>query len=189
MREIDARIRNGQIPPEARSRIEKLLNEIDDILSDCPSGPKRTDDTIFIWCDGACSGNPGPGGWGTILQADGECFEFSGSNADTTNNIMELTGALEGIKRTPRRSRIVLISDSRYLVNGMKSWMRNWKKNSWKKADGSAVANRDIWMELDRESQYRDITWEWTKGHSNHPQNDRCDELARQAIKEFSDCP
>ena len=183
MREIAARIRDSEIPAGGRNRIKGLLDEIGDILSNSTNGQRQTDDTIFIWSDGACSGNPGPGGWGTIIQIQGKRFELSGSSPETTNNIMELTGALEGIKRTPRDSKIVLASDSRYLINGMQSWIHGWKRRGWKKADGSPVLNREIWIELNQESGCRNITWEWIKGHAGHGPNDRCDALARQAIK------
>ncbi|MBU2514438.1 ribonuclease HI [bacterium] len=137
---------------------------------------------IRIWSDGACTGNPGPGGWGTIIIVDGNIQELSGRSQRTTNNIMEMTGALEGIKRTPEGSSIILTSDSQYLVKGMTQWLKNWKKKGWKKADGNEVLNRDLWMKLDQESQKRNIQWIWIKGHAGHPENERCDELARKAI-------
>ncbi len=137
---------------------------------------------IEIWSDGACTGNPGPGGWGTIISINGNIKELSGRLQRTTNNIMEMTGALEGIKRTPEGSSITLISDSQYLVKGMTQWLKNWKKKGWKKADGKDVLNRELWMQLDREAQKRNIRWIWVKGHAGHPENERCDELARKAI-------
>lgn len=143
---------------------------------------KPTQDIIYIWSDGACSGNPGPGGWGTIIEMDGRLMELSGGSRKTTNNIMEMLGALEGIKRTPPGSSIVLTSDSQYVVKGMTQWIHGWKKKGWKKADGKAVLNKDIWLELDEESAQRSIDWKWIKGHAGHPENERCDELAREAI-------
>ncbi|MCG8339136.1 MAG: ribonuclease HI [Proteobacteria bacterium] len=143
---------------------------------------KPTQDIIYIWSDGACSGNPGPGGWGTIIEMDGQLMELSGGSRKTTNNIMEMLGALEGIKRTPPGSSIVLTSDSQYLVKGMTQWIHGWKKKGWKKADGKAVLNKDIWLELDEEASKRTIDWKWIKGHAGHPENERCDELAREAI-------
>ena len=143
---------------------------------------KSTQDIIYIWSDGACSGNPGPGGWGTIIEMDGQLMELSGGSRKTTNNIMEMLGALEGIKRTPPGSSIVLTSDSQYVVKGMTQWIHGWKKKGWKKADGKAVLNKDIWLELDEEASKRTIDWKWIKGHAGHPENERCDELAREAI-------
>lgn len=143
---------------------------------------KPTQDIIYIWSDGACSGNPGPGGWGTIIEMDGRLMELSGGSRKTTNNIMEMLGALEGIKRTPPGSSIVLTSDSQYVVKGMTQWIHGWKKKGWKKADGKAVLNKDIWLELDEEASKRTIDWKWIKGHAGHPENERCDELAREAI-------
>lgn len=184
IRNIAERIKSKDIPSGERNRIQSLLNEVNVILANCANAYIQAEDTICIWSDGACSGNPGPGGWGAIVQIREDYFELSGFSPETTNNIMELTGALEGIKRTPYGSKIALASDSRYLVNGMRSWVHGWKKRGWKKADGSPVLNREIWMELDRESSHREIGWEWIKGHSGHWQNDRCDELARKAIAE-----
>lgn len=138
--------------------------------------------TINIWSDGACSGNPGPGGWGTVILENEEYKELSGSLPKTTNNIMEMTGALEGIRQTPEGSSIVLTSDSQYLVKGMTEWIKGWKKRGWKKADGKNVLNKEIWLELDKETSLRTIKWKWVKGHAGHEQNERCDELARTAI-------
>jgi ribonuclease HI len=142
------------------------------------------DPTIRIWSDGACSGNPGPGGWGTIIFRNGTYQEYSGFQPKTTNNIMEMTGALEGIRHTPEGSQLVITTDSQYLVKGMTEWIRGWKKRKWKKADGKPVLNKSIWMALDAEAKLRDIQWQWIKGHNGHLQNERCDELAREAINE-----
>ena len=140
------------------------------------------DETIYIWSDGACSGNPGPGGWGTVIKTNDQYFELSGSKRHTTNNVMEMTGALEGLKKTKEGSSIVLTSDSQYLIKGMTLWIKNWKKRNWKKADGSEVANKEIWVKLDETASKRKIKWLWTKGHADDPMNEKCDELARNAI-------
>ena len=140
------------------------------------------DTIIRIWSDGACTGNPGPGGWGTIIEIGDQRFEYSGGSKRTTNNIMELTGALEGIKKTPEGSSIIVTSDSQYLIKGMTAWLKSWKAKAWKKADGKSVLNKDLWMELDAEAGKRSIEWEWIKGHAGHPENERCDQLARKAI-------
>lgn len=167
------------------NRLESALKAAADILK-----PRKTISTgnseIHIWSDGACSGNPGPGGWGTIVSYDDEYLELSGFSPKTTNNIMEMTGALEGIRRTPPGCRLVLTSDSQYLVKGMTQWIKGWKRKNWKKADGKPVLNKSIWMELDREAGLRDIQWKWIKGHAGHEENERCDELARYEITRAS---
>lgn len=176
--------------------IESLLNEPDSLSDSIKASidhhldsivqlikGSNTKTPILIWSDGACSGNPGPGGWGTIIQSGDIITELSGNASNTTNNIMELTGALEGIKRAPKGADVILTSDSQYLVKGMTEWISGWKRKNWKKADGKPVLNKALWIELDRESSSRSIQWEWIKGHAGHPQNERCDELARLAVK------
>jgi ribonuclease HI len=143
---------------------------------------KKPEQVIYIWSDGACSGNPGPGGWGTIVQVGDHIEELSGYSTKTTNNIMEMMGAINGLKITPVGANVILTSDSQYVVKGMNQWIKGWKKRNWKKADGKPVLNQEYWMTLDRLAGERSITWEWVKGHADHPQNERCDELARQAI-------
>ena len=144
----------------------------------------RPQQVIHIWSDGACSGNPGPGGWGTIVQVGDHIEELSGYSAKTTNNIMEMTGAIMGLKITPIGASIILTSDSQYVVKGMKEWIKGWKKRNWKKADGKPVKNKAFWIALDSLANERNIRWEWVKGHAEHPQNERCDELARNAISD-----
>lgn len=161
--------------------LEIILDQVLTKPLDSPSNMNGSD--FQIWSDGACTGNPGPGGWGTIVMADGVMSEFSGGSRKTTNNIMEMTGALEGIKMTPEGSNITLITDSQYLVKGMTLWLKNWKKKGWRKADGKEVLNKELWIELDSEASKRNIEWIWVKGHAGHPENERCDELARKAIK------
>ncbi len=161
--------------------LEAILNNIN-TQSIVKTPETSGDQPILIWSDGACTGNPGPGGWGTIVDIDDQRCEFSGGSLKTTNNIMEMTGVLEGIKRTPEGCSIVLTSDSQYLVKGMTTWLKGWKKKGWKKADGKEVKNKELWKKLDAESQKRDITWVWVKGHAGHQENERCDQLARKAI-------
>jgi ribonuclease HI len=143
---------------------------------------KNPEQMIYIWSDGACSGNPGPGGWGTIVQVGDHVEELAGFSAKTTNNIMEMMGAINGLKITPVGANVILTSDSQYVVKGMNQWIKGWKKRNWKKADGKQVLNQEYWITLDRLAAERNITWEWVKGHADHPQNERCDELARKAI-------
>lgn len=143
---------------------------------------KKPEQVIYIWSDGACSGNPGPGGWGTIVQVGDHIEELSGYSPKTTNNIMEMMGAIMGLKITPSSANVIVTSDSQYVVKGMNQWIKGWKKRNWKKADGKPVLNQEYWITLDRLAEERNVSWEWVKGHADHPQNERCDELARQAI-------
>jgi len=185
---IQSRLNNSDISTTVLSSIDTSLSKI--LLElEGKQVPKakskqvsKADGIIYIWSDGACSGNPGPGGWGTVIQQNDEYSELSGSKDKTTNNIMEMTGALEGIRKTLEGSSIVLTSDSQYLVKGMTEWIKGWKKRGWKKADGKSVLNKEIWLELDKEASQRTIKWKWVKGHAGHEQNERCDELAREAI-------
>ncbi|MGK0290862.1 MAG: ribonuclease HI [bacterium] len=136
-----------------------------------------------IWSDGACIGNPGPGGWGTIIEYAGQRTEISGYSPQSTNNIMEMTGALEGILKTPVGSKITVTSDSQYVVKGMNEWRKGWKRRNWKKSDGNTILNKEIWIRLDQEDLKRKVTWKWVKGHAGHAENERCDELAGLAIQ------
>jgi len=171
----------SDLPEASAAELETDLQTIFDQINPVKTAP-FVDPTIHIWSDGACSGNPGPGGWGTIIFENGTYREFSGFQLNTTNNIMEMTGALEGIRQTAEGSRLIITTDSQYLVKGMTKWLEGWKKKNWKKADGKPVLNKSIWMALDTESGLRDIEWQWVKGHNGHLQNERCDELAREAI-------
>lgn len=142
---------------------------------------------IEIFTDGACSGNPGKGGWGAVLIIDGKEEELSGGEMETTNNRMELSAALfalEAIKKhgIEEKSKISLTSDSQYLKNGISTWIMTWKKNGWKTANKKPVKNKDLWLALDTLNQYFTIEWKWVKGHAGHEYNERCDELARNAI-------
>ena len=136
-----------------------------------------------VFSDGACSGNPGPGGWGAIVAfPDGRRQELNGYEAPTTNNRMELMGVLEGLSLVPSDSRLTLFSDSQYVINGAKSWVDGWKRKGWKTSSGGHVLNRDLWECLDAERSRLKVRWEWVRGHAGHPENERCDQLARDAI-------
>ena len=135
--------------------------------------------TIRIWSDGSCAPNPGPGGWGAIIERDGHRQELHGGHADTTNNIMEMTAAIEALKHTPEGAHVIVTTDSQYLQLGITQWMPGWKRKGWRKADGKPVLNQAQWLALDALVSGRKVTWEWVRGHSGHPENDRCDELAR----------
>lgn len=138
--------------------------------------------SIELYTDGACSGNPGPGGWGAVLLSDGETTEFSGGDPYTTNNRMELMAAIEGLKNISVGTSVTLYTDSTYVRDGMMTWVKGWKARGWKTASKQPVKNQDLWEELDRVSQERSVTWKWVRGHSGVPENERADQLARNAI-------
>ena len=145
---------------------------------------------LFAYTDGACSGNPGPGGWGVLLRAmDGETVakerELNGGEAETTNNRMELMAAIRALETLGRASRITVVTDSAYVKNGVTTWIHGWKRNGWKTADRKPVKNADLWQRLDEAQARHDVTWEWIKGHAGHPENERADELARAGMKPF----
>ena len=139
---------------------------------------------VIIYTDGACSGNPGPGGWGTILMYNGNKKEISGAKNNTTNNVMELTAALEGLKMLIFPCEVELYSDSAYLVNSFsQGWIYNWKKNNWKTASKEPVKNKEIWEEIYNLTQIHKVKFIKVKGHADNEFNNRCDEMARNAIK------
>ena len=139
---------------------------------------------VIIYTDGACSGNPGPGGWGAILMYNGNKKEISGAKNNTTNNVMELTAALEGLKILKFPCEVELYSDSAYLVNGFsQGWIYNWKKNNWKTASKEPVKNKEIWEEIYNLTQIHKVKFIKVKGHADNEFNNRCDEMARNAIK------
>ncbi len=143
-------------------------------------------DKVTIYTDGACSGNPGPGGWGAILMYGNNKKEIFGSKKDTTNNVMELTAALEALRLLKYPCEVTLYSDSAYLVNGFcNGWIYNWKKNNWKTANKEPVKNQEIWEALYAMTKTHKITFIKVKGHSDNEYNNRCDELAREAIKKI----
>lgn len=138
--------------------------------------------TVELFTDGACSGNPGPGGWGAVLRYKGVEKELSGYSPATTNNRMELTAVVEGLRALKEPCQLDIYTDSRYLKDGITSWIRKWKKNGWKTSNKSPVKNKDLWEALDEASQRHRIAWHWIKGHAGHPENERADRLAREAI-------
>lgn len=137
---------------------------------------------VNIYTDGACSRNPGPGGWGAVLICDTFESDLSGGEAQTTNNRMEMMAAVEGLKALPLRCQVILHTDSMYLKDGVTLWMKNWKRNGWRTADKKPVKNQDIWQELDALLTKHEIEWKWVKGHAGHPENERADTLARSGI-------
>ena len=141
--------------------------------------------TVVIYTDGACSGNPGPGGWGAILSFDGHEREICGGEADTTNNRMELMAAISALETLTRPCTVELHTDSQYLRGGVTGWMDNWKKRGWLTADKKPVKNIELWQRLDEARLRHDVSWHWVKGHAGHEMNERADELARQGMKPF----
>jgi ribonuclease HI len=140
---------------------------------------------VTVYSDGACSGNPGPGGWGAILIHAKGRKELKGGEALTTNNRMELMAAISALEALSRRCQVHLYTDSRYVMDGITKWMHGWKKNGWKTSDKKPVKNEDLWRRLDAANARHDVSWHWVKGHSGHPENDRADELAREGIAEL----
>jgi len=137
---------------------------------------------IELFTDGACSGNPGPGGWGAILRTDGHEKELSGGEAATTNNRMELLAVIEGLNALKKPSAVTVFTDSRYVMDGAMSWLANWKRRGWKTADKKPVKNEDLWRALDDAMARHTLKWQWVRGHTGHVENERADALARGAI-------
>ena len=156
-----------------------------------PAGSSSTPvPELFAYTDGACSGNPGPGGWGALMQAkDGETVlkerELKGGEAETTNNRMELLAAINALEALERPASITVVTDSNYVKNGITGWIHGWKKNGWKSAAKKPVKNVELWQRLDAAAARHDVTWKWVKGHAGHPENERADQLARDGMKPF----
>ncbi|MBO6917857.1 MAG: ribonuclease HI [Rhizobiaceae bacterium] len=140
---------------------------------------------IEIYTDGACSGNPGPGGWGAILRYQGNEKELSGGKAETTNNQMELTAAIEALNALKQPCEIDLYTDSVYVRDGIMKWIDGWKRNNWRTAAKKPVKNVELWQALDEATSRHNITWHWVKGHAGHPDNERADELARAGMEPY----
>lgn len=137
---------------------------------------------VEIYTDGACSGNPGPGGWGAILRYGENEKELSGGAAETTNNRMELSAAIEALRALKRPSRVRIYTDSTYVKDGITKWIVNWKRNGWRTAAKKPVKNVDLWQDLYDALKDHDVEWHWVKGHAGHPENERADALARSAV-------
>ncbi|WP_289151225.1 ribonuclease HI [uncultured Salipiger sp.] len=145
---------------------------------------------LFAYTDGACSGNPGPGGWGVLMRAmNGEDIvkerELKGGEADTTNNRMELLAAINALESLTRPTTITVVTDSAYVKNGVTGWIHGWKRNGWKTAAKKPVKNAELWQRLDEAQRMHAVTWKWVKGHAGHPENERADELARAGMAPF----
>lgn len=137
---------------------------------------------LKIYTDGACRGNPGLGGWGAILKYDNKIKEINGFSEKTTNNIMELTAVIKSLQELNRPCNIIITTDSNYVKDGITKWIHNWKKNGWKTANKKPVKNKNLWLELDNLVKQHQINWQWIKGHSGHPDNEKADQLANDAI-------
>ena len=144
-----------------------------------------TQDTVVIHTDGACSGNPGPGGWGVVMDYNGHRKELKGGEALTTNNRMELHAAISALDSLKRSCSVEMHVDSQYVKDGISKWIHGWKRNGWKTADKKPVKNVELWQALDTAIQRHQISWHWVKGHDGHPENERADELAREGMAPF----
>ena len=149
---------------------------------------------FFAYTDGACSGNPGPGGWGALLQAKegGKLVKeraLKGGEATTTNNRMELLAAINALETLGKPCAITVVTDSQYVKNGVTGWIHGWKRNGWKTSARKPVKNADLWQRLDEAQARHRVTWEWVKGHAGHPENERADELAREGMAPFKSSP
>ncbi len=140
---------------------------------------------VEIFTDGACKGNPGPGGWGALLRYGEQEKELYGGEVETTNNRMELQAAIAALASLKRSCRVILTTDSQYLRQGIMSWMAGWKRNGWKTASKQPVKNQDLWQALDEQVARHEIDWRWVKGHSGHPENERADQLANRGVEEY----
>ena len=141
-----------------------------------------SNDIVEIYSDGACRGNPGPGGWGVLLRAKGAEKELYGGEAATTNNRMELMAAIRALEALKRPSRVKLYTDSVYVKNGIQTWIHAWKKRGWRTADKKPVKNEDLWRQLEAAAARHQVEWHWVKGHNGHPENERADQLANKGI-------
>lgn len=195
---LAARLRERSLPAALERRLRAVLDEAERAEPPAPAGAPQgasagaaaaadsvaafgTEQPIHIWCDGSCAPNPGPGGWGAIVEQDGHRVELSGASSQSTNNIMELTAAIEALQRTPEGARVLVTTDSRYLMDGITRWVAGWKRKGWIKADGKPVLNQPLWKSLDALVGRRSVRWEWVESHTGHPENERCDALANAA--------
>jgi ribonuclease HI len=144
-------------------------------------------ETVELFTDGACKGNPGPGGWGAVLRFKGKERELSGGEPDTTNNRMEMMAAIEGLKALTRPCRVKLFTDSKYVMDGITKWIHGWQRNGWRTADKKPVKNADLWQALLAATAPHQVDWRWVKGHAGHPENERADKLACAAAEAARD--
>ncbi len=140
---------------------------------------------VQVWTDGACKGNPGPGGWGAVLRYGDHERHLKGGESRTTNNRMELMAAIQALEALKRPCRVELTTDSEYLRKGITEWLANWRRRGWRTASGTPVKNQDLWERLDRAVSRHDVHWHWVRGHTGHPENELADRLANEAIQEM----
>ena len=153
-----------------------------------PEGEASAPPRVELYTDGACSGNPGPGGWAFILRhpVSGKELKRSGGERETTNNRMELQAVIQGLQELTRASRVDLFSDSQYVLNGLKDWIKSWKSRGWKTADKKPVKNRELWEALDALAHQHEVRFHWVRGHNEHPENEECDRMAVEACKRIA---
>ncbi len=142
--------------------------------------------SVRLHTDGSCHGNPGPGGWGVVLEYDGRERELNGAERATTNNRMELTAVIEGLRALRESCRVEIVTDSKYVIEGMKSWIHGWKRNGWRTAGRQPVRNVELWQALDVEAARHQVRWTWVRGHTGNPGNERADRLANAAVEQLS---
>ena len=147
---------------------------------------KEEKQKVLMWTDGACSGNPGPGGWGVLLRYGVHEKELYGGESATTNNRMEMMAVIQGLSALKNRCEVLIHTDSKYVLQGMTEWLAGWRKKGWKTAAGKPVKNVDLWQSLDAEASKHSVEWQWVKGHAGIPENERADELARQGSAEYA---
>ena len=147
---------------------------------------KEEKQKVLMWTDGACSGNPGPGGWGVLLRYGVHEKELYGGESATTNNRMEMMAVIQGLSALKNRCEVLIHTDSKYVLQGMTEWFAGWRKKGWKTAAGKPVKNVDLWQSLDAEASKHSVEWQWVKGHAGIPENERADELARQGSAEYA---
>jgi ribonuclease HI len=152
-----------------------------------PPSPKTDPDTVELFTDGACLGNPGPGGWAALLRFKGQEREVAGGEKLTTNNRMEMMAVIEGLRTLTRGCKVTVYTDSQYVQKGITEWIHSWKKRGWRTADKQPVKNADLWQVLDAARAEHTVTWLWVKGHAGHVENERVDVLARTAAEKFRD--
>jgi ribonuclease HI len=155
-------------------------------MSKSESRVDHASSAVRIYADGACRGNPGPGGWGAILMAGGKEKELFGGVSQTTNNRMELTAVVRALEALEHTSTVEVYTDSQYVQKGISEWLPDWKRRGWRTADKKPVKNVDLWQELERVAGKHRVTWHWVKGHAGHPENERADELANRGVDEMS---
>jgi ribonuclease HI len=165
--------------------VNSTSKELSPTVADSDADAAETNIRVEAFTDGACSGNPGPGGWGAILRWRGQERELHGGEPATTNNRMELMAAIMALETLKRPMTVDLYTDSQYVRQGITEWLRKWQKNGWKTADKKPVKNAELWVRLDQAASRHQVNWHWVRGHAGHPENERADELARLGIAEI----